>query len=505
MKRKLAFVACGMLMTTLLLSGCAGSASNDKEQKESSQVETEESAEDSSVESTSIENSSIESSSIESSPIESSSSEVETSDEGTEESESSASEVSKQQLPPFETGLLDAKWLKKVTDYYASLNIESDRLPDIYVDGIRGEASFSPTFNDALYCKYSTMDGRQSITLVVDPSSETVRIDFDVQYGGSRFYVAGWDIGLNQLELYVDSLFEDVAEYEVYDDSAVEKNLVNLKEDVKILYSRLIAFANQAVAPLNLKFEDSGVDFGEKYKSFDPTQPTSTEIVIKNEHVFENGICKDCGMTWTKYMNRTLAAFERVTVKEDAEETDWFSTYGQDSSEGLPGWGYEQYSSSDVFATDLTYVHPDNEQSVDCTIYVYLNEDNGNLISVSYDLEQNYRSIGGGVVQEKYCYWLYVAAGPGEFSEIFASKKALRNACELSLIVWEDAGGNYDAWETMTESEIKAMFAADGSVYYTKDEFFDLFWDQHKTIFAALDKGMVWFDTSLKDCGFNYQ
>lgn len=42
-------------------------------------------------------------------------------------------------------------------------------------------------------------------------------------------------------------------------------------------------------------------------------------------------------MTWTKYMNRTLAAFQGAQVDEDADETDWFSSYGQDSEYGLPG------------------------------------------------------------------------------------------------------------------------------------------------------------------------
>lgn len=57
----------------------------------------------------------------------------------------------------------------------------------------------------------------------------------------------------------------------------------------------------------------------------------------------------------------------------------------------------------------------------------------------------------------------------------------------------------------MTEEELRQKLEADGCRYYTKDELFDFFWEEHVNLLTAIDKGMVLFDTNPEDAGFNYK
>jgi len=68
----------------------------------------------------------------------------------------------------------------------------------------------------------------------------------------------------------------------------------------------------------------------------------------------------------------------------------------------------------------------------------------------------------------------------------------------------EDSFDVIEAWETMEESEIKAMCEANNAVYYSKEEIVGRFWDNHEIFLESLDNGMVWMETSLADVGITW-
>ena len=495
MKRKMVLFACGILLTSLVLLGCS---------KPSAQAEGSENASvismDRSLGGTE-------------------------SDAGTTDVNTGTTDVNAGTTDADSVKGLNGEWLEKATKLFQSKVPNEDRFVYAYFDGIRGEASYHPNFNNVFVFRYDAMV-YQTLSIEIAPDTQYVTMEFNLNYddGRLRFYGRSYPMRIDGLEAFVDGLIDGTVPCNYYDTSAFRDNAENVKNDLKILYSRLITTSDQAFSEIGVTLEDYGIDFGDKYREVDPTQPTSIEAVINNEHNFEKGVCKDCGMTWTKYMNRTLAAFQGAQVDEDADETDWFSSYGQDSEYGLPGWHYVQYSSRNVYHTDIKYESPNISEgessalflgdgsSVEYEIDVWKDEYE-DVIEMAFAIKDKFEFVGQGIVRAKYCYSVEISAAPGEFDQIFASKEAFREACRMFFEISEGEGYAREfinAWEeveqgNVTEEELRQKLEADGCKYYTKDELFDFFWKEHVNLLTAIDKGMVWFDTNLEDAGFNYK
>jgi len=395
--------------------------------------------------------------------------------------------------------LSNKEWWKKINELYEAKELEEHENAKVYLDGIRGGASYHPNHNGEVRFDYTSMNGNE-ITLYLDPKKDVARFEFLVKEGEDRFYAFGDDVSFEEMPTYVDGIIAGKQNYDAYNNSAMENHPELVKSDLKILYARFVLLWNEAFSDIIPVLKNNGIDLGERYGDVDATQPTSTEVVIKNEHVFENGICKDCGMTWTKYMNGTLAKFNGAEVKENAVETDWFSSYGQKSEEC--GY-YVQYSTDDVREVELLLMD-DSDPVRRCSIEVR-QKDDSTSITVYFSLEEGLESIDTGLLGAKYHFTVQVTADPERLSEIFSSKEAFREACFLDLLTTDKNNYLIRGWEEMTDEELKKMLKADKCEYYTKDEFVDLFWEQHERMFLAIDKGMVWYDTTLKDVGIQYK
>ena len=115
-------------------------------------------------------------------------------------------------------------------------------------------------------------------------------------------------------------------------------------------------------------------------------------------------------------------------------------------------------------------------------------------------------SVGQGIVDFKFSYYMRVEAKDGDYSKIFESKESLKKNAELYLFVTDDDGVGHDVWSSKKDDEIKKMFdELDFTVYFTKDEFIDMIWEHYSVFFASMDNAIVWLDTSLADAGIKWK
>lgn len=466
MKKSIAMLTGGIILPALLLSGCAGLTTGTGTETETSVSE-----------------------------------EVVVAEEETKPAENIVGEAEPEVVD--EKPHLDGEWLQKAHEYYVSKVPEEDRVLELYADGVRGEADFHADFNNKVYFSY--YNEGMSMSLEIDPHTEKANIDIDFQYDENRYYVNGTPVEIDGIEAYIDSMIEGKAKFEdVYDDSAWVQEPDKVRNDIEVCYSRLIALSDKGFSEINTTLEDYGIDLGDKYRNNDPTRVTSNEVYVVNDHEFENGVCKECGMTWTKYMNRTLAAFELEEVADDAEYTDWYSTYGQ-GSRAFGGWEYVQYSSSDIYETEITFYKP-GDIGRRCTIYIDQDKKGEGTVYMIYDLAESYIPVDVGVVTGKVSYRCDIYTDLGELDKVFASKEAFAEAGQSSLIMRsQDNSEITPIWEEMSDDEARKLFEDDGCDYYTRDEFTDVAWEDLQIMLPALDRGMVWFDTNLKDAGLNYE
>ena len=398
--------------------------------------------------------------------------------------------------------LLDEVKFNEVIELYHKKQPETKFAVPIYVDGIRGDGSYL-AIDEQISFYYDANDGLARLTLTYLPNKGVLYFDIDMSYDDTRYYLnSGENLAFDGIEAYIADAVELKADkYCVYDDSAVAGHSEQIKNDLPIYYSRMIALAAKAFPELGYGLEDLGFKFGDKYRSVDPAQASSTEPEIKNEHKFENGVCTDCGMRWTEYFYDTLEKMDK-----DTKPGEWHSIYGQDSASMIEPSDYVQLSASDKEGSEIYYQHiDDNWNTESCRIYIV--DRGGKLeIGIRFNYNEGMHSVGNGTVSDKFNYYFRIVAEPGEFDKIFESKESFVKNCEMYLFVEDEDRVGHDVWGSKSDEEIKKIFdEVEGCVYYTKDEMIDFFWKDYQRIFECMDKAMVWMDTSLADAGLNWK
>lgn len=391
--------------------------------------------------------------------------------------------------------------VKKVKDLYDSKEPEGRSVVSFYLDGIRGGGCYS-VHDENVYFDYTTMKGDSEISLNIHSDTQLVSVTFQLGYGETRYY-GNTSVGLASVESLIDTLIDNPRAVDLYDDSALSANEENIKKDLPIMYSRLIACAEKAFPELGIGLEDLGIDLGDKYRSLDPTQTISMEVLVKNEHKFVNGICSDCGMCWTEYYYDAIGKLDN-----DEANTGWRSLYGQDSSTMMSPGDYVQCSASDKESGDVFYhfidTKKENRESITCRIYCR-KDGKGVDTAIRMNYEQNMYSVGQGIVDYKYNYWLEIKADAGDYAKVFESKESFKKYAEVILFITGDDGVGRSAWGNKKDADLKKEFEAEGCTYLTKDEALDFFWDHCQGILASMDTGMIWLDTSLADMGVNWK
>lgn len=394
---------------------------------------------------------------------------------------------------------IDEDKLQKAEDLYVSKSPEKNRNIPVYADGIRGCGSYSVS-KDNISFNYSGLN-YMSINLIVDPVSEMAYINLQMQYDDEYFmaYTESYKVSVTDVESMVDKLSAlEPGSFDVLDDSALEGHSEDIKNDIKIMYSRLILMADNAFPEIGLGLEDLGIDLGDKYRDVDPYKALSNEIQIVNEHVFENGVCSDCGMTWNEYYYD--ATGELGGLPDDV----WHSIYGQDSKTMISDADYVQCSAGSSENAEVFYFHTDdNWNELNCTAISNSYDDDVNVY-LKFSFEEGMHIDDDGIVSYRFIYSIVIEADPGKYSEIFSSRESFEEAAQVYLFVMEDGSGS-NVFGVMEDDEIAALFEEENSTYYNMDEILDMIWENHEALLSSMDSGMVWLDTSLADMGINWR
>ena len=231
------------------------------------------------------------------------------------------------------------------------------------------------------------------------------------------------------------------------------------------------------------------------------SEETPIQKMVTNEHKFENGACKDCGMLWTDYYYETLSKLD----KDDNGE--WKSVYGPTSDAMLNNGDYVQFYSSDPDVSGIHYQCMD-ARPVSEGLDVGISKDGKKTTAyISWELAQGSYPIEPGVINYKFRYCIDITADAGDFDKVFESKEAFAKRCNFCLFVWED-GNSYgtDVWSSMKEDDIKKMFEGqEDCTFYTKEQMIDMFWSHYSNMLQSIDNSLIMMDTSLADAGVNWK
>ena len=231
------------------------------------------------------------------------------------------------------------------------------------------------------------------------------------------------------------------------------------------------------------------------------SEETPIQKMVTNEHKFENGACKDCGMLWTDYYYETLSKLDKDNSGE------WKSVYGPTSDAMLNNGDYVQFYSSDPDASGIHYQCMD-ARPVSEGLDVGISKDGKKTTAyISWELAQGSYPIEPGVINYKFRYCIDITADAGDFDKVFESKEAFAKSCNFCLFVWEE-GKSYgtDVWSSMKEDDIKKMFEGqEDCTFYTKEQMIDMFWSHYSNMLQSIDNSLIMMDTSLADAGVNWK
>ena len=248
-------------------------------------------------------------------------------------------------------------------------------------------------------------------------------------------------------------------------------------------------------------------------ESEDPTQETSATMGPSG-HIFENGVCADCGIYWQEYVYEALG---EMTGNTD----DGYHTYELKDCDLFLSSGdvikYSLGSKEDIF---IYYTHTKDEKS-----WITLSiTDNRELLykdktyfvlRICYDYSR-FSDEDDVVPKYRFCYNMEIFIDRGECDKIFSSKEQFAKVCRMetdkvlfiepSLIIYDEDSypTGIKAWDVMSEEEIKELFDEYGVTYLSKDEFIDLMWEDHDNYFGSIDYGLKQINTSLADDGINW-
>ena len=228
---------------------------------------------------------------------------------------------------------------------------------------------------------------------------------------------------------------------------------------------------------------------------------TTETTLAANEHKFVNGVCTDCGMIWNEYYYETLSKLDKEG------DPGWKSIYGPDSDSMFDSGDYVQFVG---YSKDAGYIlyHCIDERPVSESLFLDISKNGKNpSVSLNYTYSMGEYSVGEGVVDHKFTYWINIDADAGDFEKVFESKETFKKNCNFYLFVREEGStSGTDVWSGTKEADIRKMFEGQKDcTFYTKDEMIDFFWSRYERMLQSMDNALAVMDTSLSDAGFSWK
>lgn len=402
---------------------------------------------------------------------------------------------------------INVDYMMKVADLYKSKEPDGTNAVVVMADGFRGSAMYYTKQDGSLSFGYYASSG-SSVTASIMSGKRTMEITLSLVFKGMKTNILlTGEAPIDGMEAFIDSVIaNDKEKFYIYNDMTLDAYAKQVESDLPILYSRFIAYADQAFPELGLKFEDLGVRLGSKYRAVDPKQTTSMETSVSNSVTYKNGVSSNKKKVWTEFYYNAVGKLGGMTGK------GWHSAYGEQSASMLTPSDYVQYSATNKKYGEMLYhkMTADAKEPAE-SFWIYVNNTSTKKkkkisVSMRYELEQKEISLGKGIITYKYMYFVTISAAPGQYNKVFASKESLKKYVKVTLLLSNKKGKITTLSEKKAfTSKMKKSFEADGCKYYTKDDLVDILWNHHENFLASLDHGLSGMGTSLADIGVNWK
>ena len=402
---------------------------------------------------------------------------------------------------------INVDYMMKVADLYKSKEPDGTNAVVVMADGFRGSAMYYTKQDGSLSFGYYASSG-SSVTASIMSGKRTMEITLSLVFKGMKTNILlTGEAPIDGMEAFIDSVIaNDKEKFYIYNDMTLDAYAKQVESDLPILYSRFIAYADQAFPELGLKFEDLGVRLGSKYRAVDPKQTTSMETSVSNSVTYKNGVSSNKKKVWTELYYNAVGKLGGMTGK------GWHSAYGEQSASMLTPSDYVQYSATNKKYGEMLYhkMTADAKEPAE-SFWIYVNNTSTKKkkkisVSMRYELEQKEISLGKGIITYKYMYFVTISAAPGQYNKVFASKESLKKYVKVTLLLSNKKGKITTLSEKKAfTSKMKKSFETDGCKYYTKDDLVDILWNHHENFLASLDHGLSGMGTSLADIGVNWK
>lgn len=392
---------------------------------------------------------------------------------------------------------LDSGWLEKVREYCYENQYSEHYGVFSYSEDIPGSFDVYADDDDIWYVNYTNVRGNSTISMNLHDATEEISVCIDLQYSdGTRFYIYGESLEYNQIEYFFDNLltgsWDTLAE-----DSALEDH--DVEADAKILYSRFINMSDVAFGRMDTTFEEYGIVLGDKYRNIDPTECLSEEVEIVNDHVFENGVCKDCDMNWTDYVRSAIA--EHDLYRDDTD--GWVSVYGPNGYFNMCPSDYVQLSADEGYVQLYYRNYAEDAEAMEFhfTAYGY----NLDEVSLLFSIDDEYYPIKQGVVTSTYTYGMRIECAPSEVADIISSKDRIMDEAEFYVVVDKEDGDGSEWYDLdLSDEEIEEIFADSECTYRSKEDVCNAFLERRDNFIDAFEGSLKYLDTSFADYGMTY-
>lgn len=391
-------------------------------------------------------------------------------------------------------------WFKAAGEYHAAHveGHENETNLDSYtanftVDGIPGELHYGVGKNSWMF-QYNFDTYYPYVNY---------QFDFDENKGSITFYDYYTDDQVFQImtfltgngESEINTAVDDLlnGKYDncrILNDEALADHEEDIMADNKVLYSRMCYMITELFEDMGLDYEDGDIYFASKYMNYDFAG--KLKIEASNEHKFEDGLCKDCGMTWNEYLN------ECINTKGDLYCDGDNALMGYADDEAI------QYTSNTVSGyVDLGigyYYYPsDNEIE---NLFLDLEDEKGTHEKLGFTYNYFYDiNDDDGAIVKRYVYALEGRKIPyGELGEILSNEESILEQCEYSLTIVEN-GELISLDHELSKEEIKEFFGDEADLYVDFKQMAGKL--AASNCLERIDAALVEFDTSLADDGIS--
>lgn len=424
------------------------------------------------------------------------------------ESSTSRVEVSEEsrEQSAVEADRADLGTIRKIVDYYNAQipkNIPEYEVYCIheYSDLYRGSFDWD-AYGSYISLSYYTTSAWDYISIGVDQESGLAYMDIDISYDDST----GYEVHINDVDMQTiaqalaDPSF--IEEDDIYADDALDDH--DVYTDVRIMFARLQELGDRAFAKVPGMNDATSigllpqVNVGEA-----PDTLLSKEIpFLVSEHVFENGQCTDCQMSWYDYMLQSI-----LKIDSDSEG-DRGVLYGMESEYLLDESDIIQIANrhgNGSIAYRRVLINPD--QSGDQSEYYTINFNTEGRMNYSVVRQESFLTEKRGAdepdIYGSFQCTMQMETDAEHLAETLTSKEAMMDNFSYDITFFSVDGEEYEYFEDWAEEDIASYLERNNFRPVSKEELCAELAKISSRMMKAIDKSLLELGTSLADAGIH--